>query len=86
MDVTGGHNTVQTTNITTTADRRWLDREEKILHIVRQHLREAHGNTAVGDLVFRFEFKNGGIRKRTIKVGVDYEFVAGADALDERLG
>jgi hypothetical protein len=61
--------------ITTLANKKWLEREEKILQTIRYHLREAHQNSAVGELFFRLEFKNGGLRRSNIGMKVEYEFV-----------
>ncbi len=62
-------------------DERWAEKEERVLSLVRQHLREARRNAAVGELVFRFQMKNGGIRQSSIGLKVEYEFVSGESAL-----
>jgi hypothetical protein len=52
-----------------------FEKEDQLLETIRQHLREAWRNRAVGRMTFEFEFNRGGVGKAYIGMDVHYRFL-----------
>ena len=53
-----------------------VDKEELMVEKFRRLLREAKANSAVGEATVRLVFQDGGVRKTSIGMKIEYEFVA----------
>jgi hypothetical protein len=52
-----------------------FEKEEMILNTIRQHLREAKRNQAIGKLTVELEFVRGGVSKGWVGCQVNYRFL-----------
>lgn len=76
-----GHNSVAILPIANGAAPAKFDNEERILDTIRQHLREARRNNAIGKLTFELDINRGGVSRYWVDVLVNYRFLENVPAV-----